>query len=215
MITVDLPGHGQSDKPDGKYTMDLYARGIDAVLTDARVQSAVLVGHSNGTPVIRQFYRQFPTKVRGLVIIEGPLKAFFDAGAMEKFVASLRGDKYPEAAGRMIDGIVRPIADESLRTEIKSLMLRTPQRVAISEFEGTGDPELWKPDKINVPVLVVLAKQPAWTPEYEQFVRSLAPDLDYQVWEHVSHFLMMEKPHEFNRALLAFLQKHGLLANRS
>src|SRR5215212_2214691 len=32
VITVDLPGHGQSDKPQITYTMDLYARALDAVL---------------------------------------------------------------------------------------------------------------------------------------------------------------------------------------
>src|SRR4051812_2454678 len=32
LITVDLPGHGQSDKPQIGYTMDLYARALDCVL---------------------------------------------------------------------------------------------------------------------------------------------------------------------------------------
>src|SRR5437763_9177867 len=60
VITIDLPGHGQSDKPDVSYTMDLYARSIDAVLNDAHVNSAIVVGHSNGTPPVREFYRKFP-----------------------------------------------------------------------------------------------------------------------------------------------------------
>ncbi|HSP45650.1 MAG TPA: alpha/beta hydrolase, partial [Chthoniobacterales bacterium] len=68
----------------------------------------------------------------------------------------------------------------------------------------------WKPDKINLPVLMILAKQPAWSAEYEQFVRGIVPDLDYQTWEGVSHFLMMEKPTEFNAAVTAFLEKHQL-----
>jgi pimeloyl-ACP methyl ester carboxylesterase len=33
------------------------------------------------------------------------------------------------------------------------------------------------------------------------------------MWEGVSHFLMMEKPQEFNRSLQAFLTKHKLLKN--
>src|SRR5450432_3080526 len=42
VITIDLPGHGQSDKPQIAYTMDLHAKGIDAVLRDAGVKEAVL-----------------------------------------------------------------------------------------------------------------------------------------------------------------------------
>ena len=215
VITIDLPGHGQSEEPHIDYTMDLYARAIDAVLRDANVSSVVLVGHSNGTPVIRHFYRKFPAKVRALVIVDGPLRPFFNKESMEKFIAPMRGDNYPEAAGRLVDGMTKPVKDEALRTQIKTLMLKTPQYVAVSEFEATGDPALWKEDKIDVPVLMILAKQPAWTSEYEQFVRRLVPEVDYQVWENVSHFLMMDKPREFNAALLAFLEKKQLLPNRS
>lgn len=40
-------------------------------------------------------------------------------------------------------------------------MLRAPQFVAVSEMEGLLDPQLWEPSKIEVPVLMILAKQPA------------------------------------------------------
>jgi len=211
VITIDLPGHGQSEKPQTiEYNKDLYVRAIDAVMSDASVKSVILVGHSNGTPFVRHYYRKFPDKVKALVVVEGPLRPFFDRDAMEKFVVPLKGDNYPEAAGRVIDGMTKPIKDASLRDKIKTLMLKTPQHVAVSEFEATADPDLWKEDKIGVPVLVILAKQPVWTGEYEQFVRRLAPKVDYQVWDNVSHFLMMEKPREFNAAVLKFLEQNRL-----
>ncbi len=210
VITIDLPGHGQSDKPQIAYTMDLYARAIDAVLRDAKVKAATLVGHSNGTPVIRQFYRKFPGKTRALVIVDGALRPFGDNAMMEKFVAQLKAPNYEENTSKMIASMTSPIHDAAMREQIKTAMLRTPQYVAASEMEATLDPELWKPDKINVPVLMILAKQPAWTPEYEQFARGIVADLDYQVWDGVSHFLMMEKPEQFNRAVIAFLEKHEL-----
>jgi pimeloyl-ACP methyl ester carboxylesterase len=210
VITIDLPGHGQSDKPQIAYTMDLYVRAIDAVLRDAKVRAATLVGHSNGTPVIRQFYRKFPEKTRALVIVDGGLRPFGDKATMEKFIARLKGPNYEENTGKFIDNMTSSIPDAALRENIRTTMLRTPQYVGISEFESTLDPELWKPDKIDVPVLMVLAKQPAWSAEYEQFARGLVRDLDYQVWEGVSHFLMMEQPGRFNSAVVAFLEKHKL-----
>jgi pimeloyl-ACP methyl ester carboxylesterase len=210
VITIDLPGHGQSDKPQIAYTMDLYVRAIDAVLRDAKVNAATLIGHSNGTPVIRQFYRKFPEKTRGLVIVDGALRPFGDKAMMEKFVARLKAPNYEETAGKFVDNITSPIQDAALREKIKAGMLRTPQSVAVSEMEATLDAELWKPDKVNVPVLMILAKQPAWSAEYEQFVRSIVPDLDYQVWENVSHFLMMEQPEKFNRAVETFVEKRKL-----
>jgi len=211
VITIDLPGHGQSDKPNSiEYDKDLYTHAIDRVIKDAGVKSAILVGHSNGTPFTREYYRKFPAKVKAIVVVEGPLHAFFDRDTMEKFVLPLKGDNYPAAAGRVIAGMTKPIKDAALRDKITTLMLKTPQHVAVSEFEATADEDLWKEDKIEVPVLMILAKQPAWSPEYEQFVRRLVRKLDYQVWEGVSHFLMMEKPREFNAAVLKFLEQNQL-----
>src|SRR3954469_3163055 len=211
VITIDLPGHGQSDKPQIAYTMDLYARAIDAVLRDAKVKAATLIGHSNGTPVVRQFYRKFPEKTRALVIVDGGLRPLGNKEMMEKFIAQLKAPNYAENTGNLIDNMTSPIKDAALRERIRTAMLRTPQYVAASEFEATMEPELWKPDKINVPVLMIMAKQPLWSAEYEQFVRGIVPDLDYRVWENVSHFLMMEQPERFNGALETFVEKHHLL----
>lgn len=211
VIAVDLPGHGRSDKPEIAYTQDLFARSLDAVLRQAGVERAVLVGHSNGTPVIRQFYRLFPAKTRGLVIVDGSLRPFWKEQAQfDAFVAMFRGADHKEKAARLIDGMTATTRPE-LREAIKAAMLATPQQVMLSSFEGTGDARLWTPDPIKVPLLVVLAQAPFWTAEYEAFVRGLAPQVDYHVMDGVSHFLMLDKPEEFNALLLGFLRKQRLI----
>ena len=48
VIALDLPGHGQSDKPEIAYTMDLFANAIDAVMRDAKVERAVVMGGLDG-----------------------------------------------------------------------------------------------------------------------------------------------------------------------
>ena len=210
VIAVDLPGHGESEKPEVTYTMDLHARAIDAVLRDAKIERAVLVGHSNGTPVIRQFYRMFPEKTRGLVIVDGALRPLGDAAEMEKFIGPMRGPNYREFIGQAVDAMTRPMKNQAARDEIKAHMLNTPQHVAVSEMEGILHEEIWRRDKINVPTLMILAKQPAWNADSEKFARELIPNIDYQVWEGVSHFLMMDRPNEFNAAVAAFLEKNRL-----
>src|SRR5262249_49131909 len=129
VIAVDLPGHGQSDKPQIAYTMDLFARAVDAVLRDAGVDRAVLIGHSMGTPVIREFYRKYPQKTLALVIVDGPLRPFGDKKLMDAFIAPLREPNYKEQAVRFIDRLMGPEVAAGLREEIKSSMLSTPQHV--------------------------------------------------------------------------------------
>ncbi len=74
VILVDLPGHGQSDKPETAYTMDFLASGVLAVLSDAGVGRATLVGHSMGVPVICRVYAQAPEKTAALVAVDGFLR---------------------------------------------------------------------------------------------------------------------------------------------
>ena len=61
VITLDLPGHGHSESPkDGKLSMDLFARAVEAVRAEANADRIVLVGHSMGAPVIRQYAHTVP-----------------------------------------------------------------------------------------------------------------------------------------------------------
>jgi pimeloyl-ACP methyl ester carboxylesterase len=211
VIAVDLPGHGQSDKPQTNYTMDYFADAVAAVLKDAGVKKAVLVGHSMGAPVVRQFYRKHPEQTAGLVFVDGALRMFFKKEDAMAIAATMRGPNREAAAGRMVDGMLTTMADASMRAEVKRTMLSTPQHVAASAMEGMADERVYTPDPINVPVLVVLAKMPFWQPDTEAFFRSLAPRLEFRMWEGVGHFLMMEKPRDFNRELTTFLEQNKFL----
>jgi pimeloyl-ACP methyl ester carboxylesterase len=211
VIAIDLPGHGQSDKPQIAYTMDLFARAVDAVMRDAGVKRAVFVGHSMGTPVMRQFYRKYPQKTLALVIVDGALRPYGDKKTMDGFLAPLRGPNYKEAGAGMLTGMAGPNLAPELRARIQSSFLSTPQYVLVSAMEGMVDESIWGSDKINVPVLAIMAKSPFWPANIEQLYRSIAPQLDYQMWDGVGHFLMMERPKEFDEAVIAFLNKNALL----
>jgi pimeloyl-ACP methyl ester carboxylesterase len=212
VLALDLPGHGESDRPEDKsaYTMDSFARAVEAVVRDAKVRRAVLVGHSMGTPVVRQFYRLFPEKTRALVFVDGSLWPFAPRAASEAFLAPLRAD-YQRAAGAMVDGMLRPMHSAAERERVKAAMMRTPAHVAVSAMEGMLDDANWKEDAIRVPVLAVIARSPFWPADAEQRFRRLAADLDFRAWEGVSHFLMMDKPDDFNRELTDFLTRRKLL----
>lgn len=211
VLALDLPGHGKSDAPKtAVYSMDLFARALDAVMRDAGVDRAVLVGHSMGTPVIRQFYRAHPEKTLALVVVEGPLSPYADRATMEKMIAPMRGPDYAKAAGGMIDGMLAPMKDPARKAEVKAKMLATPQYVAVSAMEGMADDAIWKDDQIKVPVLAVMAKSPFYPPDIEARYRAVAPDLEFHMWEGVSHFLMIDDPTRFDDTVVAFLAKRKL-----
>ena len=210
VIALDLPGHGLSDKPQIAYTMDLFANAIDAVMRDAKVERAVVVGHSMGTPVARQFYRKYPQKTLGIVIVDGGLRPFGTKEMREQFLAMFRGPNYKEAGAQMFAQMMGTLAPAD-QERVKTSFSNTPQHVLVSAMESMGEDSLYGPDKMNVPVLAVLAKSPFWQPDTEQFFRSIAPDFELHWFEGVGHFLMMQKPKEFNETVIAFLDKKALL----
>jgi pimeloyl-ACP methyl ester carboxylesterase len=211
VIAIDLPGHGESDKPQRTYSMDMFARAVDAVMRDAKVKRAVLAGHSMGTPVAREFYRKYPQKTLAIVIVDGTLRPFGDKQLMDSFLAGLRGPGFREAGTQMFAGMAGPNLSPEIKERIQASFMNTPQHVVVGAMEGMADNSIWGSDKINVPVLAVMARSPFWPPDTEQFFRGLAPNLDFQMWDGVGHFLHMEKPQQFNEVVIAFLNKNQLL----
>jgi pimeloyl-ACP methyl ester carboxylesterase len=211
VIVIELPGHGQSDKPQISYSMDYFARAIDAVMRDAKVKRAVLVGHSMGTPVARQFYRKYPDKTIAIVIVDGSLRPFGDKAMMDQMMAGFRGPKYRDVVNQMMSFISGPNVSAEVKERISAASLNAPQYVLVSAFEGMLDPSIWGDDKINVPVLAIMARTPLLPPNTEESFRATAPELDMQLWEGVGHFLMMEKPKEFDAAVIGWLDRNNLL----
>jgi pimeloyl-ACP methyl ester carboxylesterase len=212
VIAVDLPGHGQSQLPDSEFSMDLFAKATAAVLDHAGVDRAVLVGHSNGTPVIRQFYRLFPGRALALVAVDGPLKQMLTEEIVEQMKPRLSEEKFRETVGAMIDGMPGDGLSPAARAEIKAMGLAQPQAAVLGGLLAAADPKIWAPDPIEAPLLLILAEQPSWNEEYLGFVKGLAPQAQIHVLPGVSHFIMVERPAEFDSLLLSFLEAHGLLA---
>jgi pimeloyl-ACP methyl ester carboxylesterase len=206
-ITLDLPGHGSSAKPQVDYTMDRFAEAIDAVLRDAGVERAVLVGHSMGAPVARQFLRRHPEKVAGIVVVDGMLVNLIPPAQREAFVARFDAPIPEEAERAMIATFFDDATPRQRRETLTATMLATPHHVKKSAMHGMFDPAVWTEEPIQVPTLVVMAKSPFWNEAYESKVRSVAPGVDYRVMDGVSHFLMVDRPAEFNAMLLEFVER--------
>ncbi len=212
LLIIDLPGHGLSSRPLEAYSMDYLAQSVAAVLDREKIEKAVLIGHSNGTAVIRQFFRLHPGRTRALVVVDGSLRPVIkDPKQAEMILAPLRAEDYKPTAELIINGMLPPTLSEDLRVSIQAAMLRTHQEVMVGTFEAYLDPSIWTEDKITVPLLLVHAESPFWNEGYEKYVRTLAPHADYRTLSGVSHFLMMEVPEKFNGIVIDFLIKNQLL----
>jgi 3-oxoadipate enol-lactonase len=73
VITVDLRGHGRSDKPRGRYSMQLFASDLAALINFLRLPKVHVVGISLGGGVAFQLALDAPELVASLTIVNsGP-----------------------------------------------------------------------------------------------------------------------------------------------
>ena len=208
VITLDLPGHGKSGSPkDGKFSMDLFARAVEAVRAEAKAERIVLVGHSMGAPVIRQYARLHPQRVAGLVAVDGPLDMRgFPPPEIQPGAAADDRRRRAEGARRMIRGMFTPQTPVPLQKQILSMMLGAPEATANGAMAAMFDPSLaLEHDVIKAPALAVFAGT-AQVPNV-QTTKEIFPNYESAQIAGTGHFLMMEKPDEFNRLLTAFLDK--------
>lgn len=67
-VTVDLAGHGKSDKHLYNWDIPKYAKAIDHLLGELGIDQAVFIGTSLGANIALQAANDYPKRVRGLVL---------------------------------------------------------------------------------------------------------------------------------------------------
>ena len=215
LILIDLPGHGQSDQPRANYTMDFFAEAVLAVLRDAKVDKATFIGHSMGGAVIARVHHHAPEKIAALVSVDGLLCRL--SGTPEEgraLVGGFASPHYREHAAGFISTFFPIPGSDKLRDRVAAEMLATPQHVMLGGMLAMLSPDQpdWILQKVNAPVIVINIRSAWWSDAYENYVRSLTPQSDYVTVDGVGHFLMLEKPAEFNAILVQKLRKFDLIA---
>jgi pimeloyl-ACP methyl ester carboxylesterase len=71
MISPDLRGRGDSQKPEIGYGLDAHAEDVVRVLDHFGLQSAALAGHSMGAFVAIRTALSYPDRVRSIVLLDG------------------------------------------------------------------------------------------------------------------------------------------------
>jgi pimeloyl-ACP methyl ester carboxylesterase len=211
VLTLDLPGHGKSGKLEAsKFSMDLFARAVEAVRAEARADRLVLVGHSMGVPVIRQYARLYPQHVKALVLVDGVvvLGAPPPPGAQPSQRPEperMKGPDGPKNREAMIRGMFTPSTPKPLQDHVLKMMLAAPEATAYGAMVATFDPKIWGTDVMTMPVLGLFADKSALgNPE---ITKKVLPNYEHHEVAGTGHFVMMEKPREFNALLTAFVDE--------
>jgi pimeloyl-ACP methyl ester carboxylesterase len=204
VITLDLPGHGKSGSPaKGPLTMELFAKAIEAVRVESKAGKIVLVGHSMGTPVIREYARLYPANVAALVPVDGVLHLSGSPNAPN--ADRMKGPEGLKSREAMIRGMFGKSATPALQDHILKMMLAAPETTAYQAMSATFAAPNWIDETFPVPALGIYADHS--TADDPTYFKKIFPNGSSVEVAGTGHFVMMEKPAEFNKLLADFLPK--------
>src|SRR5436190_9752101 len=210
VVTVDLPGHGKSGSPkDGKITMDLFARAVEAVRAEQKVDKIILVGHSMGTPVIRQYAHLYPQHVAALVLVDGVVLAPPRQGAPPPppilDPAKIMSPEGLQLRENMIKTMFTPKTPKDVQDRVLKMMLAAPPATAAGAMVATFDPSGTNSDVMAVPAYGIFAEK-SFALSATAFMKTVLPKFEFVEMPGTGHCVMMEQPQEFNRLLMRFVE---------
>lgn len=204
VITLDLAGHGHSGLGRAKYTMLSFGQDVQAVTEATGSHHVILIGHSMGGAVIAEAARLMPNRVIGLIGIDTLENIEYPMAGEElrNMIAPLEKD-FRDGSRKFVAEMILPGTDPQLREWILSDISAAPPAVALSAMNEmmsqyvTGEAATIF-DKIRIPVVTVNGE--LWPINYEANRRHMF-SFDAIVLKGADHFLMLDRPEEFNRAL--------------
>jgi pimeloyl-ACP methyl ester carboxylesterase len=208
VVSVDLRGHGLSDKPRGEYPIAAYADDVAHVIEELELGRVVAVGHSMGGIAVLQLAAAHPERVAAIVMVDpAPLVSSPERrAAVEGMVAAIEaGDQ--ESRRRYVAGrMFLPTSDRRLAEGVLEVMMAAPPHVAagamrgILAFDGRAAAA-----RCSVPALHLAATRPLNPPH---LMSQWLPGVVNGWTVGTGHFSQLEAPDQVNAMIEGFLRHH-------
>ncbi len=213
VITFDLRGHGQSDKPAGPYTIPLFAADAAALLQALNVEPAHIVGISLGGAVAFQLAIDYPALVKTLVIVNSaPIGVATSPEGRREIEARIETVRQygMRAMGEVLSPRLFPKPEHAaLRQTFVERWAENDPRAYIDALLALADWNVMdRLGSINCPTLVVSADQDYSPVAVKEAYVKLMPNAQLVVILDARHGTPMEQPSKFNAALMQFLAHH-------
>lgn len=190
-ILIDSRGHGRSTCDNRPYSYQLLAADIRAVMDHLAIASAALVGWSDGACAALVLADESPERVEGVLFFgcnmdPGGTLPFVPTPTIDSCFARHRADYAAlSATPESFDSFVEAV----------SLMQRTEPNYSAADLAG-----------ISVPVTILHSQLDEFIkPEHAHYLAETIPNAELVLLPDVSHFAPLQRPPQFNAAVLNFL----------
>jgi pimeloyl-ACP methyl ester carboxylesterase len=192
-IVIDSRGHGHSTRDEKPYSYELMASDVLSVMNALKVEKAALVGWSDGACIALILGDKNPERVAGV---------FFFACNMDP--SGTKEFEFTPIIGRCLNRHVKDYEQLSTTpdqfkefSEAVGLMQRTQPNYSAGDLA-----------KINVPVTIVHSENDEFIKrEHAEYLAQNISNAEFVFLPGVSHFAPLQRPEQFNDAMLTFIGK--------
>jgi non-heme chloroperoxidase len=215
VVSYDLRGMGESDKPNCRYDFDEHARDLGHVIRHFGLEDVTLVGWSMGCSVSLSYLQHDGHGVGRLVLINGPIRlarteddAFpwsMTPETLESYFSAIEND-WPTHEREFTVESMMPGAHRDLVEMIFQITQQAPLDVLLKVVR-----EQVKLDfrdflrEIEIPVLALYGRHDPYYPvELAEWIAAQCPRGEYLIFEESAHYPFIEEKARFAEVIRDF-----------
>jgi pimeloyl-ACP methyl ester carboxylesterase len=211
VIAADLRGYGESTVVPGVTPLSTFAEDVAALADHLGIERFVLGGLSMGGQIVLECVRQFPERIRGLVLADTFAQAETPEGRKHR----------NDMADRLLREGMAGYAEEvrwkmvarrnpAVAEFVSRMMLAAPPEGAAAALRGRAERPDYTPvlAEIDVPALVVVGADDEFTPVADaEYLHERIAGSTLVVVDGAAHLPNLERPAEFGAALETLLAR--------
>lgn len=194
---IDLPGHG-----DNEYNLITSIQDHAAYIDESIQEDTIVIGHSMGGLIALELAARNKL-VKGVVLVS----SFYELPVHQKILDKLASGEFPNS---LFNASYGSGVNEHLLEEEKQEMNKVPIEVTYADFKACNQYSegAERLSSLKIPVCAILGKEDKLLPSNPaQSLKSLKADLIVAEIEGAGHYLMLENPRKFYKALTEFTQE--------
>jgi pimeloyl-ACP methyl ester carboxylesterase len=212
VLSLDLPGHGNSDGIDTEtYSAEIIANHIRMLLDVLRIDKAHMLGLSLGTIILQYFCEMFPERVITSILASPVSKPNYFLSIMNSFVGNVflkifNKDIYIKVmAYLMLPGNINKKTRKFFL--IETAKMSNKEFVKWRKLVEESD-YYYNLSKCSIPSLIIVGGKDFYYYDHALKVKERYINSEFKIIKDAGHVLIFQKPEEFNTIVINFIRQY-------
>lgn len=206
VVTIDLPGHGESGQGRKNYSVESYGDDVKTVVTKLNLKRVVLVGSSMGGPIALEATRRMPDRVVAVVPVDTlqNVEQKVPQEQLDAVFQQMQADFKTATTNLLNQFFFSPTTPAAVKERvINETISQKPEVVlpilkAVFSYDAVSGLR-----EVKVPIRAINADR---VPTDVAANRKYAPQFDVVIIKGTGHYPMLEDPARFNQMLAEILR---------